>query len=175
MRELPEDYEIRPGTLEDCSKLPAIELAAAEMFRPLNLISFESDPDVAPLDYLTQQCAENLLWVAAHDDEPVGFIVVDVREGDFYVAELDVHPDHGRRGLGRALMKAAFATAFEDGYERVTLNTFRDVPWNAPFYARLGFAEIAEADWKPWMHDLAKRMAGEGLDLANRVFMELRR
>jgi len=175
MSDVPEGYATRAGTLKDCPKLPEIELAAAEMFRPLNLVDFENGPHVVSLEYLKQQCSENLLWVAVQDEVAVGFVVADVRGDDFYIAELDVHPDHGRKGLGAALMQAACDAAFAGGFARVTLNTFRDVAWNAPFYARLGFAEIAEADWKPWMHDLAKRMTGEGLDLANRVFMELRR
>lgn len=27
------------------------------------------------------------------------------------------------------------------GYELLTLRTYADVPWNAPFYARVGFVE----------------------------------
>jgi len=172
---LPEGYAVRPARLADCAALPAIEHAAAEMFRPLNVIDFDRGIDVVPLAYLERQCAEDLLWVATLGEEPVGFVVADVREGDFYIAELDVHPDHGRKGLGAALMKLASAAAFKRSYERVTLNTFRSVPWNMPFYAKLGFIEIAEASWRQWMEDLAERMAAQGLDLANRVYMELKR
>ena len=172
---LPKGYAVRLATLGDCEALPAIEHAAAEMFRPLDLIDFENGPDVAPLDYLEAQCRARLLWVATMSDAPVGFVVADVREGDFYVAELDVHPDHGRKGLGAALMKLASDEAFARGFRRVTLNTFRDVPWNAPFYARLGFTEIAEADWRPWMDALARQMEQSGMDLKTRVYMELRR
>ena len=172
---LPEGYAVRLATLADCEALPAIEHAAAEMFRPLNLINFDDGIDVAPVDFLERQCGEGLLWVATKDETPEGFVVVDVREGDYYVSELDVHPDHGRKGLGAALMKVACDEAFARGFDRVTLNTFRDVPWNAPFYARLGFTEIAEADWRPWMIALAGRMEQSGMDLKTRVYMELRR
>ena len=27
------------------------------------------------------------------------------------------------------------------GYERLSLTTYRDLPWNGPFYRSLGFAE----------------------------------
>ena len=34
--------------------------------------------------------------------------------------------------------------AAEQGARGVTLRTFADVPWNAPFYARLGFTPVPE-------------------------------
>lgn len=172
---LREGYAVRLATHDDCAALPAIEHAAAELFRPLDLINFDDGIDVVPLDVLKRQCGEGLLWVATKDDTPVGFVIVDLREGDYYVSELDVHPDHGRKGLGAALMKLACDEAFARGFARVTLNTFRDVPWNAPFYACLGFTEIAEADWRPWMVALAGHMEQSGMDLKTRVYMELRR
>ncbi len=175
MTGLPDGYDVRMATHDDCQQLPAIEHAAAEMFRPLNLVDFENGPHVVSLEYLRQQCSEDLLWVAVQDEVAVGFVVADVRDGDFYIAELDVHPGHGRKGLGAALMKLACDEAFARGFDRVTLNTFRDVPWNAPFYTRLGFTEIDEADWRPWMVALAGRMEQSGMDLKTRVYMELRR
>lgn len=173
MAALPKGYSIRNGTSEDCVVLPAIEGAAAELFRPLNIISPELDFDTLPLAFLEKQCAAGMLLVATHEDVPVGFVVAMDKDGDFYIAELDVHPDHGKRGLGAGLMQAICSQAFEAGKPRVTLCTFRDVPWNAPFYARLGFTEITKSDWQPWMHDLAERQTNEGLDMETRVYMEL--
>lgn len=175
MAGLPEGYSIRLATLDDCAALPAIELAAAEMFRPLNVIDFDVRPPMAvPEEILVRQAGEGLLWVATFQSQTIGMILADERDGDFYIAELDVHPDHGRKGLGTALLEAACAAGFARGFGRVTLNTFRDVPWNAPFYARCGFTEIAEADWRPWMEALARRIEGEGMDLKTRVYMELK-
>jgi len=34
--------------------------------------------------------------------------------------------------------------ATSQGYEAVTLTTFRDVPWNSPFYTRLGFGTVED-------------------------------
>ena len=56
-----------------------------------------------------------------------------------------MHPDHGRQGLGARLVVAACRWAARQGYEGVTLTTFRDVAWNQPFYTRLGF-EIIPAE-----------------------------
>ena len=84
------------------------------------------------------------LWVALAGDAPVGFAHVVVHEdGVAHLEEVDVHPDHGRRGLGRRLVQTVCAWATSHGYDAVTLTTFRDVPWNMPFYARLGFETVA--------------------------------
>jgi hypothetical protein len=37
----------------------------------------------------------------------------------------------------------------EAGYPAVTLRTFRDVPWNGPFYLRRGFAVVDSAALSP--------------------------
>ena len=172
-------YTIRKARKEDCAALPAIELAAAEMFRPLNILPNLDEPGALPLDFLEQQCAKGLVWVATFEEKAVGFLVAMTKatnEGnDFYVAELDVHPDHGKRGLGAGLMHAACDHAFETGEPRITLCTFRDVPWNAPFYAKLGFTEIAKSSWLPWMHDLADLQTRKGLDMETRCYMALLR
>ena len=70
----------------------------------------------------------------------------------------DVHPDHGRRGLGARLLRAVLDLARARGCGVVTLTTYRDLPWNAPFYARHGFAEVAPEDWTA---DMARRAAAE--------------
>jgi N-acetylglutamate synthase-like GNAT family acetyltransferase len=47
-------------------------------------------------------------------------------------------------GLGTRLLEAASARASALGYERLTLCTYADVRWNAPYYAARGFAEFAD-------------------------------
>ena len=56
--------------------------------------------------------------------------------------ELAVTPAHGRRGVGRALVDEVLAWSAAQGLPSVTLITFRDVPWNGPFYEKLGFEAV---------------------------------
>lgn len=44
-------------------------------------------------------------------------------------------------GWGRRVLVAAMRVARERAHERMTLRTYADVPWNAPFYATAGFVE----------------------------------
>lgn len=69
----------------------------------------------------------------------VGFVHVLQFDGHAHLEQLSVHPTYGRRGIGRQLVDAAMAEARERGHSQITLRTYTDVPWNAPFYASCGF------------------------------------
>jgi GNAT superfamily N-acetyltransferase len=73
---------------------------------------------------------------------PGGVLLVDVVDGAAHVEQVSVHPAHARRRLGSALLETAAAWAAENRLEAVTLTTFTEVPWNAPYYARLGFRVV---------------------------------
>ncbi|MFJ5144374.1 GNAT family N-acetyltransferase [Curtobacterium sp. NPDC088465] len=75
------------------------------------------------------------------DGEVAGFAHVLEVDGVCHLEQLSVHPLLSRRGLGRALVEAAKDGARERGYARISLRTYADVPWNAPFYATVGFLE----------------------------------
>lgn len=74
------------------------------------------------------------------DTEPSdGTVAGDGRAGQAHLEQVSVHPRAGRQGIGRLLVTAAMVEAAARGYGRMTLRTFAEVPWNAPFYASLGF------------------------------------
>ena len=53
----------------------------------------------------------------------------------------------------------------------MTLTTLRDVPWNAPFYAARGFAEMPEFAWGPQLNDVVARERILGFPMDLRVVM----
>jgi GNAT superfamily N-acetyltransferase len=82
--------------------------------------------------------------VLAAGDPAVGFVSVRLLDGDAHIGQLSVVPEYGRRGIGRRLLDEAIGWARHQGLSGVTLTTFRDVPWNAPFYLRVGFEELVD-------------------------------
>jgi GNAT superfamily N-acetyltransferase len=121
---------------------------------------------------LERACSDGHLWVAKEDDRPVGFALVKVLEPQTaHLDELDVHPAHGRRGLGRRLVTAVCDWAAGEGREAVTLSTFRDVPWNMPFYMKLGFEIIPYDSLSPALTAIVADEARRGLDSDRRVVM----
>ena len=67
----------------------------------------------------------------------------------------------------------ALAWARGAGYRQVTLTTFRDVAWNAPFYARCGFRELPLADASPELLELRRLEGTHGLPNDRRILMRL--
>ncbi len=166
------NFTIAANDPADIALLQAIERAANEMFRPLGLIPFP--PEGASV--VTQATHESLIaagqsWSAFVDDQPVGFVLGIRHPDSHYLAELAVDPAHGRRGIGRALVDYFCDEAEREGAGAVTLSTFRDVPWNAPFYRRLRFRDLPRAEMTDWMKQYEQNQIAGGLDVSKRLFM----
>ena len=74
-------------------------------------------------------------------------------------------------GIGRGLIEYVALWAAEQGFPVLTLSTFRSVPWNAPYYARLGFSELPATEMTPGLIEILAAETAFGLDPAERVFM----
>ena len=157
--------------MDDLLHLPAIELAAARLLAghaPESVLT-----ETTSLDVLEQARSQGRLWVALAGTVPVGFAHIELLEPHVaHLEEIDVHPDHGRRGLGRRLVMAICEWAASKSYQAVTLTTFRDVPWNMPFYARLGFEVISPDELSPALRSVVGDETRRGLDPASRVAMQ---
>jgi GNAT superfamily N-acetyltransferase len=166
-------YQIRLARPDEVALLAALEDAAGELFDATEF--GESLPDgTCPTAVLTTAQRDEMLWVAqAPDGAVVGFACARWVAGDPHLEELDVHPDHGRRGLGTALVAALVAWARARGARGVSLSTFRDIAWNAPFYAKLGFRSLDLAALHEELRNLRAREAAHGLPIEHRVVMRL--
>ena len=163
-------YEIALAQPDDLARIAPIELAAARLLAghaPKAVLE-----EVTPTEHLQAAQRERRLWVARAEDMPVGFALVEMIEpGVAHLEEIDVHPDHGRRGLGTRLVRWVCRWADAQWLAAVTLTTFRNVPWNMPFYTRLGFDEVAPASLTPALRAILADEARRGLDTRQRVVM----
>jgi GNAT superfamily N-acetyltransferase len=163
-------YTITNARPKDLSLLPAIELAAARLLAghaPESVLT-ETTADAV----LKTARARRHLWVALAEDVPVGFAHVEILEPTVaHLEEIDVHPEHGRRGVGRRLVMAVCTWAETNGYRAVTLTTFRDVLFNMPFYAQLGFEVIPPEALSAALRVVVQDETRRGLDPARRVAM----
>ncbi len=163
-------YTIALARPQDLDRLPSIELAALTLFDGHGL---DEIPAVVTGEAELRKAQETgHLWVALADDVPVGFARIKVIEASaVHLGELDVHPDHGRRGLGSTLVMAVCDWAAAKGHEAITLTTFRDIPWNMPFYASLGFTVVPPEALTLALASLVYEESRRGLDPALRVVM----
>ena len=163
-------YSIATARPQDLARLPAIELAAARLLAghaPEVVLNETTGCDVLQ----KAQCAGHL-WVALLDDDPIGFAHVELIEREAaHLEEIDVDPAHGRQGIGTRLVLQVCEWAAGNGYASVTLTTFSDVPWNMPFYARLGFEVVPREQLSPVLSAVVDDETRRGLDPARRVVM----
>ena len=135
-------YSIRRARPSDYPLLPEIERAATTRFEGIDWLHHLDIDDVSDVTVIEAMARSGAVFVAADDaDAPVGFLLAGFLDRALHIYELDVSPPHGRRGLGRQLIDAACAFAVTEGASAATLSTFRDVPWNGPFYAKAGFCD----------------------------------
>lgn len=163
---------IRAARPSDLRRIAAIEDAGAPMF-----VEHFGEAMVPALTAKAPSGAERdghgFLLVAADDRRVVGFVHVVPYDLHAHLEQLSVLPAYHRQGIGTALVRAAMEEARWVGFDRMSLNTYRDVAWNGPFYTALGFAEVGLGELQPFQRDLRARERALGIDEPGaRVVME---
>jgi len=167
---------VRLAGAGDVEVLPVIEAAAGERFRTIPGLELVADHDPSlPPDVLSRALAEGRVWVAEARDELVGYALALDLDGQPHLEQVSVLPEWSGRGVGRELIDAVASWA-KGRASSVTLATYRDVPWNGPLYAHLGWSVLPEEEVAADPRLLAVRAeeADHGLDPDARVFMRLR-
>ncbi|MET4619282.1 GNAT superfamily N-acetyltransferase [Arthrobacter sp. 2762] len=162
---------IRLARTDDLPRLQDIERAAGEAFRGLGMDQIADDEPFS-LDEMNAYVTAGRAWVWVDGlDYPLAYLLTDIVDGNAHVEQVTVHPDQAHQGLGRELLHAARVWARGHGMQRQTLSTFRDVPWNAPYYRRLGFQTLDVGSWGPELAKLMEHEAELGLTRWPRVAM----
>lgn len=164
-------YLITQACPEHLSALPDIERQAALLFRGWD-VPHAILEETTPLEEFQEAQKAGLLWVAlSPQHHPVGFALVERAGPLLHLEEIDVHPQHGRRGIGAALVEAVCTWARDCGCTQITLTTYHDIPWNEPFYARLGFEVLSMTELSDELRRRVDEETARGLDSARRVVM----
>ncbi|WP_198413746.1 GNAT family N-acetyltransferase [Cryobacterium sp. TMT2-15-1] len=158
----------RLSSLEDHFRITEIERAAGEMFRNINMAIVADDQPINRQDFqhfVTDHGA--FVWLV--DGVIVAYVLLEQVDGAAHIEQVTVHPEHACQGIGAQLIVLADSWARERELPAVTLTTFRDVPWNAPYYERLGFRAFLPRDWGPTMSARMDSEAARGLEAWPRV------
>ena len=181
---------VRPPRPDELERLRAVERAAGRAFADVGLPGIAADEpfSVAELERFRRV---GLAWVVTTggDDrdgdggsgreEVAGYVLVELLDHPLasdggaaaHIEQVSVDPAHAHRRLGARLIDHVAAEARGRGLAHVTLTTFRDVPWNAPYYERCGFRTLDEAELGAGLRRVRAAEAVLGLDPALRVCM----
>lgn len=161
---------IRPADPVDLPVLPALERAAGEPFRTVGMAEIADDAPPSVEDLAVFQSAGRC-WVWDDDGTVAAYVLAEEVDGFGHVEQVSLLPSYARRGWGRALIETVGEWAAERGLSGLTLTTFAEVPWNAPYYERLGFRVLADEEQGPRLREIRRTEIARGLDRWPRVAM----
>ncbi|WP_336791288.1 GNAT family N-acetyltransferase [Gordonia malaquae] len=164
---------IRLARSSELSTIGEIERAAGVLFAEIDMAPVAFDEPMT-IEELEPFLANGRLWVAVDaDDQPIGYACAAEVDGVTHLEQVSVHPAYGRSGIGTALINTVIDNARTSGSSAVTLTTFVDVPWNGPYYRRLGFEFLTTSSETPGLRAIRAAEADHGLDRWPRACMRL--
>ena len=161
---------IRAARTSEVERIRQIERRSATRFGDTAYPDIVND-EPTDAKTLATRISDAGLIVAESDGEPVAFLMFRPLEHGAYIEQVDVLPEHAGQRLGAALIEETARIARDRGWRALMLSTFRDIPWNAPYYRRLGFVDLAEAELSPGLREIREEHLRRGLDESRRVFM----
>jgi len=165
---------IRRASAHDAAAFRQIENSAGMLFNAIPHLAWLTGIDDLPVDLYREIVAYGWSWCAVDPaGRCIGFVCCTPEGSDFHVWELAVQRERQGRGIGRTLMETSIAAARQGGFRVVTLTTFRDVPWNAPFYRRLGFQILEPDKVSQRLHGVVAEESLRGLPAEYRCVMRL--
>jgi len=159
--------DFRAARPDEIETIRALEHASAQRF--VGLMDALAEDEPSPAAVLVARLLDDGLVVAVEGESVVGFVMFRRVERRLYVEQLDVLPAFAGRAIGAALLDEVAVRARAEGLDGLSLSTFREVPWNAPYYRRLGFTDVEALT--PGMLSIREEHLGRGLDEDARVFM----
>ncbi len=112
-------------------------------------------------------------WLAEIEGRGIGYALAEVVDAAGHLEQVSIHPEFGRQGIGRKLIETVVSWARAERMPYLSLLTFREVPWNGPYYERLGFRLVKDAELLPELRARREHERQLGLDVAARGAMRL--
>ena len=165
------DYVFRPAAAADIAAMRAAEQRAGEVFRSIGY-DFCADGQNREVEEHERVIAAGVTYVALPPSgEIAGFAMFEPMDGEVHLVEIDVVPEFQKKGLARRLISLGEKWALAKGFDAMTLTTYRDVAWNAPFYRRLGFIDLEPGPGRKGLLETIAKEAAWGFAFRPRIAM----
>ena len=167
-------FSIRKAVPSDAAILPTIEHSAAQTFRGHLELGWIADDDVQSEQDHLNYIAQEMEWVAVNNnDQPVAFINIERLQESLHICEVSVCQSWQGKGVGRRLIQQVVEFALLEGVRSVTLTTFREIAWNAPYYQRLGFSIVEASELTTDLASILQQEVNAGFNAEQRCAMRL--
>ncbi len=165
------NIHIRLTKPEEVHLLPAIEQSAGERFRTIPELAWLADTLNISAETHLKYALKGTSWVAEVDGQPIAFLAAETAENVLHIWEFDVQEEWQGKGIARRLMNTVLDYARDNQLQAVTLTTFREVPWNEPFYHSFGFKTLTEENLSPHLEQILQEEVENGLPKEKRCAM----
>ncbi|MXO91822.1 GNAT family N-acetyltransferase [Pontixanthobacter aquaemixtae] len=165
------DWSLRLARREDAESFHAVEDDAASLLREEpSLTGIPVPPSTSAAEYRAM-IAKGYCLTATADSEVVGFAACGPVGRELHLNEISVARSQQGKGIGAGLLEALAVDARNNGFHAITLNTYRDIPWNAPFYARHGFVEVENFEGRTHLAESLEAAVALGMPRERRCAM----
>lgn len=161
---------IRPASADEVERVRSIERASATRFLTIDMPEIAADEPTDAATLLRRISSGGLL-VSEDAGEAVASVMFRPVDGCAYIEQIDVLPAYAGQRRGAALLDEVAALARARGWPALLLSTFREVPWNAPYYRRLGFVDLPDTALPAALLAIRREHVARGLDESRRLFM----
>jgi len=156
----------------DADFFPELEQSAGLSFRADRELAWLADADNLSAERYREIIGEGWSWIAEDAQaRPTAFMAATLEAEELHIWEFNVRLEYQRRGIGRGLLQRFIAEATAAKIPAITLTTFRDVPWNAPFYGSIGFEVVAHENLDSRLAGLLDAEERKGLPAERRCAM----
>ena len=136
---------IRLAELHEIAVLNDVDDDASELFGIVPEVAFVMNYAGRSEQELQAFVEARAAYVAEEAGLVIGYALFGTVDDAAHLFQVSVRMRHQRRGVARRLIEAGCDWARMRGLLGMTLTTFRDIAWNGPAYARLGFEPLEEA------------------------------
>lgn len=166
------DHYIRPAVPTDADLIAQVEWSAAQIFTSIPQLEWLSHIHCSPRDWRDYLRSNDTCLVAVTAEmHVVGFLCARQIDRHLHIDEVSVRKEWQTCGIGRQLVLLCLHRARDAGFVGTTLTTYRDVPWNAPWYRRLGFDVLRDDKTPGFLRDQLEAERAKGLSPPARVAM----
>lgn len=164
--------KIRKTSLSDIPELIQIEQSANQAFAQIAQLKWLAESTVMSSDQHVDLIQNHYAFTAVNgQNQAIGFLYAEKQDHDLYIIELDVSREYQQQGVGRQLMIYLINFAKQQGFQAITLTTFKDVAWNKPFYEKLGFQQLTQQALKSYLKQKIEHEVKQGFIHESRCAM----
>ena len=164
-------FSIRLAKPEDADCFHLVEEDAASLLREEPSLQGIPVPPSGSAEHYRALIAKGNCLAAVENEQLAGFAAAGRIGRELHLHELSVRRGSQGKGIGATLLRALAIDARNCGLQAITLNTYRDIPWNGPFYARHGFVEVENYEGRQHLLESLEAAVALGMPRERRCAM----